>query len=297
MAGVSDEIAVVGMAALPPPAPDALEVRQSRVVTAIMAAVFVAIAGAAVLAPYVAFDAEERPGLALAASWWIGSWMAMFAYFYLRHARGARGADGWVLRAEGDRLLINLRSHLNTHFDPQAPAVLVVPRRRIRWMRAADQHGRRAHVDDDGALHQNPIWRQFLEITFDDPATVKSALAEETGRTGPGVLGSRSRYRHSAFRWLDDEGVLRIAWRDEQNRLLPRLEEACDFLRRHFRFAEEVSSAEADIKSLSRAEQEDRLAAMVARGEDMEATKLARLLYGMDLTTAVQFVRELRGKP
>ncbi|GEM_PF-5655655 len=291
----AETVRLVAAVTLSPPGGDMLEVRQAWFLTASLGAVFAAIAATAIVAPYFGFTSDERPIAAVVAGWWIGGWMALFAKFLLRHARSARAAHGWVLRLSRDGLQVNLRSHLNLHFDQQAPAVLVMPRRRIRWLRIVDERGQRAQVASSDRLQQTTIRRRFLDIACDtEPELIQAALTEERQRTGPGLFG-RSRYKNSAVRWLDDERVLRVAWRDETNRLRPSLEAVEAFLRPLFRFAADSDRREADIRSIGRAEQEDRLTAMVARGDDLEAIKLARLLYGMDLTEARRFVQELRG--
>ena len=190
-------------------------------------------------------------------------------------------------------LLVNLRSHLNTHFDPETPSVLVLPRRRVRSLRVVHERGVRTHVADDGGVQENPIRREFLDIVLDrDAGAVSAALEAESRRPAKALLGSY-RYRHSAVRMLPD-GVLRIAWRDETNRLYPALSVVCRYLRQYYRFAEEGQSEQAPLRALDAGDLETRLLEMAARGECMEAIKLAKTLYGMSTSDAVRFVDELR---
>jgi len=157
-------------------------------------------------------------------------------------------------------------------------------------LRVVRERGVRTHVGDNGVIFENPIRREFLDVAFDcDTVAVAAALVAEGARRGKGG----SRFNHSALRMLSD-GTLRIAWRDETNRLCPGL----DVLRRQlgfrYRFTEAEPDEQAPLQALDRADQGSRLLDMVARGERMEAVALARVLYGMGTTEAVQFIDGLQ---
>lgn len=124
------------------------------------------------------------------------------------------------MREDGAHLLINLRSHLNTHFDSATPSVLVLPQRRVRSLRVVSERGVRTHVGDNGVIFESAIRGEFLDVAFDgDTVAVAAALAAEGARRGKGG----SRFNRSALRMLPD-GTLRIASRDETNRLRPGLD-------------------------------------------------------------------------
>lgn len=272
-----------------------LVVRASWRWPAVAFAVLAPLAAAALVAPWALAD-EPPHWAAVAASLWVGLWLALFASHFWRALRCARGPGGWTLRASPDRLLVNLRSYLNADLPGDDPVVLVLPRRCVKWLRAVEVFGKRAHRDEDGVVHENPIRRSYLDIAVDgDLAAAGAELAREAQRRRPGLIGS-SRYMHgsAALRGAD---VVRIFWRDESNRLTPGLAEARSTLARWHRFAEDDSASEPALAALSSAERETRLLEMVERGEEVQAIGLARELYGYDTTTAVQFVRELRARP
>lgn len=292
-----DQVVVLPAAALADLPPARLEVRQRRLASTVVGGVAALIAIAAAIAPLALADAEVPRWLAFLAALWIGGFAALFAYLYLRNAICAGSPAGWVLREDGEHLLVNLRSHLNAHFDPTTFSVVVLPRRRVRSLRISQERGLRTHVDDDGTIFENPIRREFLDIAFDgDADAVGNALAAEQARWGRAPLG-RSRANHSAVRLLPD-GVLRVAWHDETNRLRPPLRSVRRELAQRYRFAETASDAQTPhqtpLRALDRAAQEARLREMVSRGERVEAIALAKVLYGMDTTDAVRFVDSLR---
>jgi hypothetical protein len=57
--------------------------------------------------------------------------------------------------------------------------------------------------------------------------------------------------------------------------------------------AVKLSEDFANLKGLTREQQEQRLRDLYQRGHTIEAVHLARQLYGMDLTQASKFVKEL----
>lgn len=270
-----------------------LEVRQRRLASTIIASIATLIAIAAAMAPFLLYDDKGPFWPVLLAALWIGGFAALIGWLGLHSALSAGGPGGWVLRDDGAHLLVNLRSHLNTHFDPATPSVLVLPQRRVRSLSVVRERGVRTHVGDNGVIFENPIRREFLDIAFDgDTEAVIAALAAEKTRRGKAALGS-SRHNHSAVRLLAD-GTLRIAWRDETNRLRPDLDSLRRQLSLRYRFTEAQPGAQASIKTLGRADQESRLLEMVMRGQRMDAIALAKVLYGFDTTEAVNFIDGLK---
>lgn len=267
----------------PPVERGGLEVRQAWLgAAAIGTAMAVgAIAGVALPAWYGA------PWVGWAIGVWCTLWLGLFALLMLTAA--ARARRGWVLRAGRERLAINLRSYLNTGFPAEDATVLVLPRRAVRWLRVVEQDGRMVQVRDAGVREQ-PFRRLYLDVAVDgDTGFIAEALRRERGRRARSKRGS-SRFLHSPV-LLTPQGRVRVAWRDQNSRLLPRLAVARAALARWFRFAEDETEAEAALATLSDRELEDRILAMALRGETFEAAKLARLRYGLDLKEARDLVR------
>jgi len=286
-----DSVAILSSEALGGLPPARLEARQRRLDSVIIggpAALIAIIAGGG---PFVLYDGKGPLWILVLAAIWIGGFAALIAWLCLRHLLNAGSPDGWVLREDGAHLLINLRSHLNTHFDPATPSLLVLPQRRVRSLSVVRERGVRTHVGDYGVIFENPIRREFLDIAFDgDTEAVAAAVSAEGTRRSKGG----SRFHHSAVRMLPN-GTLRIAWRDETNRLRPGLDTLRRRLSLRYRFADAESSEQAPLRSLDRAGQESRLLEMVSRGERMKAVALAKVLYGMDTTEAMHFVDRMRG--
>lgn len=288
-----DEVVLLpstALAGLPPPQ---LEVRQRRLASTIVGSVAALVALAAAAAPFI-LEGSVPSWLAIGGALWFGGFAALFAWFSLRHALNAGRAGAWVLREDGQHLLVNLRSHLNVHFDPATPSILVLPHRRVRSLSVLHERGLRTHVGDRGTVFENPIRREFLDISFDGEAQpVADALAAERARWGKAALG-RSRNNHSAVRLLPN-GVLRVAWRDETNRLRPPLAALQQKLGHRYAFTQPSAREQAPLRDLDKSAQESRLLEMVARGERVQAVALAKVLYGMDTTEAVRFVDSLQG--
>ncbi len=273
------------------PAPR-LEVRQRRLGTAVVGVIAAAVTVAVCLAGLIAAEGDASLWLVVPAVLFVGGFSALFASVYLHHARSAGGPQGWVLREDGEHLVVNLRSHLNTHFDRETALVLVLPRQRVRSLRVIGEDGLRADVRNGGRIVEHRVRREYLDIEFSgDSEAVRAALAAEGTRRGKATLGT-SRYNHSALRMLPD-GLLRVAWRDESNRLRPSLPAVREALRFGYRFMDGASAEAAPIASLDRTGQESRLLDMAARGERLQAVALAKVLYGMDTTEAKRFIDEL----
>ena len=110
--------------------------------------------------------------MVLLAALWIGGFAALFAWIYLRHAVNAGGPHGWVVREDGAHLLINLRPHLNTHFDSATPSVLVQPQRRVRGLRVVYRGGYEGlgaawgefcgWIEAEGLSVQDRLWECYL---------------------------------------------------------------------------------------------------------------------------------------
>lgn len=288
-----DSVAIMPSAALAGLPPIRWEARQRRLASMITGGIAGLVALIVVAGAFALYlrDGTSWPLWPLVlAVLWFGGIAALIAWFSLRHVVNAGGPDGWVLRDDGAHLLVNLRSHLNTHFDPATPSVLVLPERRVRSLSVVRERGVRTHVGDYGVVFENPIRREFLDIAFDgDTVAVAATLAAEGTRRSEGG----SRFHHSAVRMLPN-GTLRIAWRDETNRLHPGLDICRRRLSPRYRFAEAGSSEQKPLQDLDVEGQESRLLEMVARGERMEAVALAKVLYGMTTTEAVHFIDTLR---
>ena len=277
------------LAALPPPR---LEVRQRRTGSMLAGMLAMLITIAALPLAYAWYQSGAPLRLVLPVVVCTGG-SALYGWICLRQWRRADASGGWVLREDGAHLLVNLRSHLNTHFDPATPSVLVLPRRRVHCLTIVQQHSLRPRAGDKRALFDNRARRVFLDIAFDgDREPIAAAIAAEAVRRGKTRFGS-SRHQHSAVSMLPGK-VLRVHWRDEHNRLQPALAQVRRALAGRYRFLDADAAMQTPIKTLERAEQEARLLDMVARGERLQAIALAKVLYGMETAEAIDFIDGLK---
>lgn len=273
--------------------PIRFEARQTWLGITLMGWILLLAGLAGMGAPYYFYPGGERPLGPLMAGWWGGGWMFLFGWILQKSGRKARAPGGWVLRWDGLRLQVNLRSYLNDNYPPDPATTVSWSPSDIRWLRTVDQQGQRTRVDE-GQVQNTSIRRRYLDIAVEGSLeAVERVLREETRRYAPGMLGSKVRHPHATVRVLP-EGILRIAWRDETNALTPSLDEAKRRLQPPFPFQLEAREQESPLAKGE--DLEGKLLDMVIRGEEMEAIKLARTLYDMDLTRAVQFVRELKQK-
>lgn len=280
---------------LPKQPPVSLEVRQSWRRSFMVGLVCAMVAVTALLTPYIHYSWEERPLMATLAGWWIGLWLGLFAWVFLGASRKARGPCGWVLRIVGSELHLHLRSYLNADFPREDATVLVLTRGDVVGVRAVEASGWRSQAEG-GQLQERPWRRRSLEIVLAGPVEpLQQALQAEAQRRVPGVLGSRVRSTHRPLR-LKPDGVLCLPWSDESNALTPALREVLPLLALRFPLLAAETRAESPLVQATKQEREDRLLELALRGEQVEAVKLAKTLYGMDTTRAVQFIQELQGE-
>lgn len=279
-----------GLEALAPPR---LEVRQRRLTGVVVAAIAVLIAVIGVLFVAAWYQGEAPVWVVLIAVLCASGCVGLYRWLGLKQAQRPSEHGAWVLREDGAHLLVNFQSNLNRHFDPSFPSVLVLPRQRVRSLTVVRQSGLPMHAGDSRLILEKRVRRLFLDIAFDgDRETVAAALVTEAGRGGKTHF-SNSSCALGAVSMLPGN-VLRITWRDEHNRLEPGMEQVRRKLAGRYRFAEEDLGAQPAIKTLERAEQEARLLEMVARGERLQAIALAKVLYNMETSEAVDFVDGLR---
>lgn len=280
---MTDQPHLVPLADAPPVERGGLEVRPAWLGPAAIGWTMAAAAAAGVALPAW----HDAPWQGWALGLWFGFWLGLFAMFMLTAA--ARARRGWALRAGPQRLVINLRSHLNSNFPAEDAVALVLPRRAVRWLRLVEQNGRMVQVRDAGVREQ-PIRRLYLDVAVDgDTGFVAEALRRERNQRARTKRGS-SRFIHNPV-LMTPQGLVRVVWRDQNSALRPKLAAARAALARWFRFAEDETEEEAALAALSETELEDRILAMALRGETFEAAKLARVRYGLDLKEAKDLVR------
>ncbi len=199
--------------------------------------------------------------------------------------------SNWLVRASDDGLFIHFRSYLNDDLSAEDSTVVFLAYADIRSARLVRERLRT--LDSDGEKTET---RRLVEFELAvDPAPLAQALAAECAR--PGVPQKRwygtstTLYRDYPL-LMQSPTFLRVEWR-----AVPSATAFLDGLRQRVEIAPAVKTSEdfANLKGLTREQQEQRLRDLNQRGQTIEAVHLARRLYGMDLTQASKFVKELDG--
>jgi hypothetical protein len=198
--------------------------------------------------------------------------------------------SNWLVRVADDGLFIHFRSYLNDHLSAEDPTVVFLPYPDIRSTRLIRE--RLQTLDSDGARSVQTRRLVELELAI-DPAPLAAALATECARS---AAWERRWYGRSATLYNDYPVIrqsppfLRLEWQ-----VAPRASVFLDCLRQRVQIAPPVAISEdfTNLQGLSRERQEQRLRELNQRGHTIDAVYMARRLYGLDLTQASKFVKEL----
>jgi hypothetical protein len=219
------------------------------------------------------------------------SGVILLALLWMRRLVTARFQPlNWLVRTADDGLFIHFRSYLNDRLSTEDSTVVFLPYSDIRSARLMRE--RLATLDYEGA--KTVQTRRLVEFELaTDPAPLAEALATESAR--PGAKEKRW-YGSSATLYKDypvlmqSPPFLRVEWR-----AVPSAGAFLDGLRQHVQVAPPVTISEdfANLQGLTREQQEQRLRDLNQRGHTIDAVYMARRLYGLDLTQATKFVKEL----
>jgi hypothetical protein len=248
-------------------------------------AVLFALACLGACAAMIAFR-WPKPNLA----YYLSGVIVLFLLLMHRFVTARFHPSNWLVKVADDGLFIHFRSYLNEHLSAEDPTVVFLAYQDIRSARLVRE---RLHtLDSEGAKTVQTRRLVELELAI-DPAPLAEALAIECARPG----GWEKRwYGRSATLYRDypvlmqSPPFLRIEWR-----VVPRASVFLDGLRSHVEIAPPVTVSEdfANLQGLTRTQQEQRLRDLNQRGHTIDAVYIARRLYGLDLTQASKFVKEL----
>jgi hypothetical protein len=223
---------------------------------------------------------------------WLTFWFWLFAMFARSVLRARLRPTNWLVRTQTNGMLVKFRSYLNRQFDPNDPVVAHFDYSDIEFVRS---HRVRQDIPGSSRDDDSVKLTRFAEFKMRDESLLKgleARLAEERGRVAPYQgrwIRSRTKSQHYPL-YISPEGLVRIEWA-----IWPRVR----------RFLEEISpqvqvttaaSTRQDFRTLEKASRQDQEAALlelIATGDRIGAIKVIRLLYGYDLTRAVQFLDEL----
>lgn len=199
--------------------------------------------------------------------------------------------SNWLVRASDDGLFIHFRSYLNDRLSAEDSTVVFLGYSDIRSARLV--HERLRTLDSDGEKTET---RRLVELELAvDPTPLAQALATECSRPGAPQkrwYGSSTTLYRDYPVLMQSPPFLRVEWR-----AVPSATAFLEGLRQRVEIAPPIKTSEdfANLKGLTREQQEQRLRDLNQRGQTIEAVHLARRLYGMDLTQASKFVKELDG--
>ena len=209
---------------------------------------------------------------------------------FLSTVLAALRSSNWVLRASPVGLYLKFRAYTNHRLPAADEVVLFLPRRRVHWLRAhaemarhIPRGGERTVVRDTALSKQ-----QYLEIALDDEdlEELSERLERERRLWTPTLLPGVRQKSTGAPISVRSDGTLRIDWKTRATRLSPRLSRFVDALGPRYRWAEEISAIQDEIKDLKPATQHARLVEMVRQGNTIDAVILAKNLYGLTTTEA-----------
>jgi hypothetical protein len=201
--------------------------------------------------------------------------------------------SNWLVRANENGLYVQLRSYLNYHFPADDHTVAFIPYREVRLARASRERQELPELSrNDRTVSIRTLQLVELEL-IGDTAALGEALEAESTRPAPreaawyGNTGVKFQHYPVA---LDHTASLRLTWE-----CVPPTQVFLDDIRRWVQVGESTSSTKSftDLASVSRADQEQRIAALARVGQFVYAIALARKLYGYDLRQARAYVESL----
>lgn len=215
----------------------------------------------------------------------------LIAGFCAAAVRAAMAPSNWLLRARPDGIFLRFRSHHNGFAEPGEPVAVFLPKNEIAYLqnRVIRTLGR----DAEGGETQNHRDELRIRLTHGETADLVRALARERGRSGVRRFGISTAARHYPVRLADDNEII-VDWAGPDKSTHPTLDKLLPMLASQFPVRDITRHGHVPYEQLSRAEQEDQLAELVAAGDILSAVKIAKELYGFDTTQAQDFVDRLR---
>ena len=220
--------------------------------------------------------------------------LLLILWMYTGMIRARFTPANWLVRVADDGLFIKFRSYLNHHMPAQDPVVVFVPFLELRRARMVRETRTMPSSGRTGTTWQR---RTLVELMLrDDAPELERALAAERNAKAPKEprwYGSSSmRYRHHPVS-MPSPRLIQLAWE-----VVPGAAELLQMLAAHVDVESiKVETDYSRLAGLDRAEQERRLRELAESGQTLAAIKLARSIYGYDMTEAKRFVDGLVQKP
>ena len=201
-------------------------------------------------------------------------------------------ASNWLVRASDEGLFIHFRSYLNDYLSPGDSTVVFLLYQDIRSARLVKE--RTNTIDSSGGKETQ--YRRYIEFELAvDPAALSAALASECARPGIKVkrwYGSSTTLYRDYPVLMQSPPYLRLAWN-----VVPRASAFLKTLRQRVEVAPTVVVSDdfANLETLPREQQEQRLRDLDQRGQTLAAIVAAQRLYALNTTEAKKLVTSLRG--
>ena len=226
-------------------------------------------------------------------AYYIAALLFMLLWIYQTMVLARFRASNWLVRVTEQGVYIKFRSYLNHHLPESDRTVAYIPYRDMRLTRLVRELQDVEDTDGRGTLRRR---RTLVEMDLKDPAPeLETALATERRAEAPKVErwygSSSSRYRHHPVR-MADGGTLSIEWG-----AAPAARHFLAMMAVHAPVdASEILRDYTALGATESDEGEARLLELAENGQVHDAIRLARSLYGYDLTQATTFVEGLTGR-
>ena len=226
-------------------------------------------------------------------AYYIAALVFVFLWIYQAMVLARFRPTNWLVRVSDRGLYIKFRSYLNHHFPEGDLTVVYIPFREMRQTRVVRELQEVLDTDGSGTTTRR---RTVVEIELkDDAPAIGQALSAErrTGapKAGQGFGIGAGKYRHYPVRMATPRIVV-LEWG-----VVPRAAEFLSVMAVHTPVqAAEITRDYTALGAVQQHEQESRLLELTENGQMLDAVRLARSLYGFDLTQATRFIEGLSGR-
>lgn len=226
-------------------------------------------------------------------AYYIAALVFVFLWIYEALVLARFRPTNWLVRVTDRGLYIKFRSYLNHHFPEGDHTVVYIPFREMRLTRLVRELQEVPDMDGRGAT---TCRRTLVEIELkDDAPEIEQALSAERRAEAPKVGrwygSSAGKYRHYPVRMATPR-IVALEWG-----VVPRAPAFLSVMAVHTPVeTAEITRDYRALGAMKQHEQESRLLELTENGQVMEAIRLARSLYGYDLTQAKRFVEGLSGR-
>ena len=226
-------------------------------------------------------------------AYYIAALLLVFLWIYQAMVIARFRSTNWLVRVDEHGVYIKFRSYLNHHFPTSDRTVAYIPFRDMKLTKIVRELQEIPDTDGRGTSTRR---RVVIEIELDEESSeLAQALAAERNAPAPRIgrwYGtSAGKYRHYPV-VMPSARIIAIEWG-----VVPRAPAFISIMALHTPVeATEIVRDYTALGALAKHEQESRLLELAQKGNMMDAIRLARSLYGYDMTEAKQFVTDLSGR-